>query len=215
MTVFDIIAEPLVIHKVGDDAHRREMVRELMQLVGLDPRHLNRYPHSFSGGQRQRIGIARALALKPDMVICDEPVSALDVSIQAQILNLLKDLQAKLGLTYLFISHNLAVVDYIADRIAVMCAGRLVELAPRAMLFNNPVHPYTQALLSAVPEPDPTKRLDLSALMEGKASNPAMWPAPFTAPPGAQLDWIDIGGGHFVRATADATTDRLVAGGRL
>jgi peptide/nickel transport system ATP-binding protein len=215
MTVFDIISEPLVIHNIGDDAHRREMVRELMQLVGLDPRHLNRYPHSFSGGQRQRIGIARALALKPDMVICDEPVSALDVSIQAQILNLLKDLQAKLGLTYLFISHNLAVVDYIADRIAVMCAGRLVELAPRELLFKNPVHPYTQALLAAVPEPDPARRLDLSALMEGKASDPAHWPPPFTATDDLQLDWIDVGGGHFVRAAAEASPERLqAAGGR-
>src|SRR5262249_37706338 len=130
MTVYDILVEPLIIHRIGDDAYRREMVSELMEMVGLDRRHLSRYPHSFSGGQRQRIGIARSLALRPDMVICDEPVSALDVSIQAQILNLLKDLQKQLGLTYLFISHNLAVVDYIADRIAVMCAGRLVELAP-------------------------------------------------------------------------------------
>ena len=153
-----------------------------------------------------------ALALKPDVVICDEPVSALDVSIPAQILNLLKDLQDRLGLTYLFISHNLAVVDYIADRIAVMCAGRLVELAPRAMLFRNPVHPYTQALLSAVPEPDPSHRLDLGALMEGKASDPAAWPAPFTAVD-QPLDWIDLGGGHFVRAAADAEPMRLAAGG--
>ncbi len=212
MTVFDIIAEPLIIHNVGDGEHRREMVRELMQLVGLDPRHLNRYPHSFSGGQRQRIGIARALALKPDMVICDEPVSALDVSIQAQILNLLKDLQERLGLTYLFISHNLAVVDYIADRIAVMCAGQLVELAPGEMLFRNPVHPYTKALLAAVPDPDPEARLDLGALMEGKASDPTAWPAPFTA--GEEpLQWIDLGGGHFVRAAADSEPMRLAASG--
>ena len=152
MTVYDILVEPLIIHEIGDDAYRREMVSELMEMVGLDRRHFSRYPHSFSGGQRQRIGIARALALRPDMVICDEPVSALDVSIQAQILNLLKDLQKQLGLTYMFISHNLAVVDYIADRIAVMCAGRLVELAPAGELFRNPLHPYTKALLSAVPD---------------------------------------------------------------
>ncbi|TWS99618.1 ABC transporter ATP-binding protein [Reyranella sp. CPCC 100927] len=200
MTVFDIISEPLVIHRVGDAAHRREMVGELMELVGLDRRHLNRYPHSFSGGQRQRLGIARALALRPDMVICDEPVSALDVSIQAQILNLLRDLQDRLGLTYLFISHNLAVVDYIADRIAVMCAGRLVELAPGNELFRNPVHPYTRALVTAVPEPDPSKKLDLSALMEGKASIPAEWPVPFRDDGSAPLDWLDLGNGHFVRA---------------
>jgi peptide/nickel transport system ATP-binding protein len=154
MTVFDIIAEPLVIHGIGDAAYRREMVAELMKLVGLDARWTNRYPHSFSGGQRQRIGIARALALKPDLLLCDEPVSALDVSIQAQILNLLKDLKQQFGLTYLFVSHNLAVVDYIADRIAVMCRGRLVEIAPRAALFKQPVHPYTRALLAAVPDPD-------------------------------------------------------------
>ncbi|MBM3621927.1 MAG: ABC transporter ATP-binding protein [Alphaproteobacteria bacterium] len=202
MTVFDIISEPLVIHQVGDAEHRREMVGELMELVGLDRRHLNRYPHSFSGGQRQRIGIARSLALRPDMVICDEPVSALDVSIQAQILNLLKDLQERLGLTYMFISHNLAVVDYIADRIAVMCAGRLVELAPGGELFRNPVHPYTKALLAAVPEPDPSKRLDLGALMEGKASIPSEWPAPFTENEAAPPDWLDLGDGHFVRAGA-------------
>ncbi len=141
MTVFDIVAEPLVIHRIGDKQERREFVQELMRLVGLDPRYLRRYPHSFSGGQRQRIGIARALALRPRLLICDEPVSALDVSVQAQILNLLKELQDELGLTYLFISHNLAVVDYVSDRIAVMCAGRLVETAPRELLFRDPRHP--------------------------------------------------------------------------
>jgi peptide/nickel transport system ATP-binding protein len=201
MTVFDIISEPLIIHKIGNAETRNEMVKELMELVGLDPRYLKRYPHSFSGGQRQRIGIARALALKPDFLICDEPVSALDVSIQAQILNLLKDLQDKLGLTYLFISHNLAVVDYIADRIAVMCAGRLVELAPRALLFRNPVHPYTRALLAAVPEPNPDHPLDFTRLMEGKASNPAAWPAPFTIDASRQPQLMHLGHGHYVRAT--------------
>jgi peptide/nickel transport system ATP-binding protein len=204
MTVFDILLEPLVIHRIGDAASRTEMVKELMRLVGLDPRFLKRYPHSFSGGQRQRIGIARALALRPDLLICDEPVSALDVSIQAQILNLLKDLQQQLGLTYIFISHNLAVVDYIADRIAVMCAGRLVELAPRAELFRNPVHPYTKALLAAVPEPDPDRRLDFTAVLDGKASIPAAWPSPFTVDGVRRPTLVDIGEGHFVRADPDA-----------
>ncbi|MDG2270486.1 MAG: ABC transporter ATP-binding protein [Alphaproteobacteria bacterium] len=203
MTVFDIISEPLVIHKIGNAESRADTVRELMRLVGLDPRFLNRYPHSFSGGQRQRIGIARALALKPDLLICDEPVSALDVSIQAQILNLLKDLQSELGLTYLFISHNLAVVDYVADRIAVMCAGRLVEMAPKATLFNNPAHPYTRALLSAVPEPNIEKKLDLSGLMADRASDPSNWPAPFTIDAQSQPRLIELTDGHFVRANPD------------
>ncbi|MCB2101467.1 MAG: ABC transporter ATP-binding protein, partial [Rhodobacterales bacterium] len=201
MTVFDILREPLDIHNVGDGAYRKEMVIELMKLVGLDARFLSRYPHSFSGGQRQRIGIARSLALKPELLLCDEPVSALDVSVQAQILNLLKDLQEKLGLTYLFISHNLAVVDYIADTIAVMCAGRIVETAPRETLFRNPMHPYTQALLSAVPYPDPDRSLDFSALMEGRASDPDAWPDPFNARAG-RLDMVDLGGRHAVRAVA-------------
>ncbi|HYM31561.1 MAG TPA: ABC transporter ATP-binding protein [Candidatus Cybelea sp.] len=200
MTIYDIISEPLVIHRIGDPAERFERVKELMLLVGLDPRFLRRYPHSFSGGQRQRIGIARALALQPELLICDEPVSALDVSIQAQVLNLLKDLQKELDLTYLFISHNLAVVDYIADHIAVMCAGRLVEMAPSETLFKNPVHPYTLALLSAVPKPDPDARLDLHALMEGKASNPAMWAPPFTIDGTTHPRMVHLGGGHYVRA---------------
>ncbi|MGQ0677077.1 MAG: ATP-binding cassette domain-containing protein, partial [Rhodospirillales bacterium] len=201
MTVFDIISEPLAIHEVGDAESRAETVKELMRLVGLDVRHLKRYPHSFSGGQRQRIGIARALALRPDLLICDEPVSALDVSIQAQILNLLKDLQKELGLTYLFISHNLAVVNYIADRIAVMCKGRLVEVAERDELFRQPVHPSTQALLAAVPDPDPWRKLDLTALMEGKASEPPLWPEPFTDDGDKRRPHlIDMGQGHFVRA---------------
>jgi peptide/nickel transport system ATP-binding protein len=202
MTVYDIIGEPLIIHGIGDARSRRDMVAELVTLVGLDPRHMRRYPHSFSGGQRQRIGIARALALRPELVICDEPVSALDVSIQAQILNLLVDLQKKLGLTYLFISHNLAVVDYIADRIAVMCAGRIVEIAPRGVLFRDPVHPYTQALLAAVPAPDPSHRLDFHRLMEGRASDPGAWPEPFRRDPGRELQLIEVGSGHLVEATA-------------
>ncbi|MEM7406766.1 MAG: ABC transporter ATP-binding protein [Pseudomonadota bacterium] len=207
MTVFDIISEPLVIHEVGDRAHRIDIVKELMRHVGLDPRFLARYPHSFSGGQRQRIGIARALALNPELLICDEPVSALDVSVQAQILNLLKDLQAELGLTYLFVSHNLAVVDYMADRIAVMCRGHMVETARRDQIFANPVHPYTQALLHAVPRTDLDAQLDLTALMEGKASNPAEWPAPFAATGGARPTLLDIGDGHWVRAQPELTAE--------
>jgi peptide/nickel transport system ATP-binding protein len=214
MTIYDIISEPLVIHNIGDAGWRTEMVRELLALVGLDPRFLNRYPHSFSGGQRQRIGIARALALKPDLLLCDEPVSALDVSVQAQILNLMKDLRDELGLSYIFVSHNLAVVDYIADVIAVMCAGRLVEIAPREALFRQPVHPYTRALLAAVPKPDPNDRLNLGALMDGRASEPTAWPAPFTqggAEDPEKIGFIDLGEGHFVRADRDVSREALVA----
>ena len=211
MSVYDIIAEPLVIHGIGDAQARKDMVAELTTLVGLDVRDLRRYPHSFSGGQRQRNGIARALALRPELVICDEPVSALDVSIQAQILNLLMDLQKRLGLTYLFISHNLAVVDYIADRIAVMCAGRLVEIAPRGELFRNPVHPYTKALLAAVPVPDPEHRLDFHQLMEGRASDPTSWPEPFRRVPGRPAELFDVAPGHCVEANARPHTPMLRA----
>ncbi|HEV2335278.1 MAG TPA: ABC transporter ATP-binding protein [Stellaceae bacterium] len=217
MNIHDIIAEPLIIHGIGDARSRFEMVAELVTLVGLDRRDLRRYPHSFSGGQRQRIGIARALALRPELVICDEPVSALDVSIQAQILNLLIDLQKKLGLTYLFISHNLAVVDYIADRIAVMCVGRIVEIAPRGELFRNPVHPYTQALLAAIPVADLVHHLDFNRLMEGRASDPSAWPEPFRRVPGRSAQLIDVAPGHFVEASAmpDAARSReaSLAGG--
>ncbi|MGI9500783.1 MAG: ATP-binding cassette domain-containing protein, partial [Geminicoccaceae bacterium] len=203
MTVYDIIAEPLVIHGVGDPEARTEQVKALLQAVGLDIRHLRRYPHSFSGGQRQRIGIARALALSPELLICDEPVSALDVSVQAQILNLLKDLQSELGLTYLFISHNLAVVKYLCQRIAVMCAGRIIEMAPTAELFARPLHPYTRALLAAVPEPDLDRPLDFDALMAGKTSDPAGWLPPFTL--GADpTSLVDVGDDHVVRLNADA-----------
>ena len=209
MTVFDIVSEPLVIHGVGDHASRVAKVKGLMSLTGLDPRWLGRYPHSFSGGQRQRIGIARALALEPELLICDEPVSALDVSVQAQVLNLLKDLQRELGLTYLFISHNLAVVDYMADRIAVMCAGRLVEVAPREILFERPLHPYTRALLAAVPRAEIEHRLDLDALMGGEASDPARWPAPFADRGPDAPDLVDVGEGHQVRAWSGPLLEAL------
>jgi oligopeptide transport system ATP-binding protein len=158
VTVGETIGEGLRIHGIGSRAERTERVREIMNLVGLRSYYTQRYPHEFSGGQRQRIGIARALILHPKLVICDEPVSALDVSIQSQILNLLKDLQQQLGLTYLFIAHNLAVVRYISDRVGVMYLGKLVEIAPTEELFDRPLHPYTQALLSAIPVPDPARR---------------------------------------------------------
>ena len=158
MPVGEIIAEPLKLFGYGSQAEVVERVKALMGMVGLDVRYLRRYPHSFSGGQRQRIGIARALALNPKLLVCDEPVSALDVSIQAQVLNLFKDLQAELGLTYLFISHNLAVVDYLANEIAVMYAGRIVEMGPKRAIFERPSHPYTEALLAAVLQPDPKLR---------------------------------------------------------
>ncbi len=174
MTVGSIIGEPLEVHNVAFGKEREERVQELLRLVGLNPYFVNRYPHEFSGGQRQRIGVARALALNPLFIVCDEPISALDVSIQAQVVNLLEDLQDQLGLTYLFIAHDLSMVRHISDRVAVMYLGKIVELTDRDTLYSNPQHPYTEALLSAVPIPDPTveeKRRRI--ILEGDVPSPA------------------------------------------
>ncbi len=175
MTVGNIIGEPIQVHGIARGAERDDMVISLLQRVGLQPEHAQRYPHEFSGGQRQRIGIARALALSPEMIVCDEPVSALDVSIQSQILNLLNDLQQERGMAYLFIAHNLAVVEHFSDEVAVMYLGRIVERAPAEELYRNPKHPYTLALLSAIPEPDPRpkrKRIVLSGEVPSPANPP-------------------------------------------
>ena len=174
MTVGSIINEPLVIHKMGDSSSRRERVTELLELVGLNPNYVNRYPHEFSGGQRQRIGIARALATNPSFIVADEPISALDVSIQAQVVNLLDDLKEELNLTYLFIAHDLSMVRYISDRVAVMYLGRIVELSQESFIFKKPVHPYTQALLSAIPIPDPVLEENRQrTILEGDVPSPA------------------------------------------
>jgi oligopeptide transport system ATP-binding protein len=178
MTVGGIVAAPLKIHGVARGKEAVERVAELLDLVGLSPSFVNRYPHEFSGGQRQRIGIARALALNPDFVVCDEPIAALDVSIQAQVVNLLLELQERLGLTYLFIAHDLTMVRHISDRVAVMYLGKIVELTDRDKLYANPLHPYTRALLSAMPVPDPAfERQREHILLEGDLPSPADPPA--------------------------------------
>jgi oligopeptide transport system ATP-binding protein len=207
MTVGDIIGEPLEIHNLARGRDKVRRVQELLEVVGLSPYHANRYPHEFSGGQRQRIGIARALAVNPKLIIADEPVSALDVSIQAQVLNLLEELQKEFGLTYLFIAHDLSVVKHISDRIAVMYLGRIVELAKTDELFSNPQHPYTEALLSAVPIPDPEMRRE-RIILPGDVPSPVNPPpgCPFHtrclyAQPSCRVDvppFEDIGGGHYV-----------------
>jgi peptide/nickel transport system ATP-binding protein len=176
MTVLDIVKEPLIHNKIAKGEHARARVRETLGLVGLDVQHMRRYPHAFSGGQRQRIGIARSLVCNPKLIVCDEAVSALDVSIQAQILNLLKDLQQELGLSYLFIAHDLAVVEHLAHRVAVMYVGKLVELAPKRNLFEAPRHPYTEALLSSVPIPEPGHTRS-RIILRGEVANPAHPPS--------------------------------------
>ena len=172
MTVFDIVSEPLVVHRAARGGELKTQVRELLHRVGLRAQHMNRYPHAFSGGQRQRIGIARALALRPRLIVCDEPVSALDVSIQAQVLNLLKDLQKEFRLAYLFIAHDLSVVEHISDRVAVMYLGKIVELAPAEQLYRDPRHPYTEALLSAIPKSSPRQQKQ-RIVLPGDVPNPA------------------------------------------
>ena len=206
MTVGAIVGEPLLVHGLAKGAEREDRVKALLAAVGLKPDHMKRYPHEFSGGQRQRIGVARALALDPQLIVCDEPVSALDVSIQAQVLNLLEDLQGEFGLTYLFIAHDLSVVKHISDRVAVMYLGKIAELATTDALFGAPKHPYTEALMSAVPVPDPDWNVE-RILLEGDV------PSPVAPPPGCYFhprchyakdickteapEYRDMGGLHF------------------
>ncbi len=213
MTVSEIICEPMEVHKLAKGKEAQERANELLALVGLNREHANRFPHEFSGGQRQRIGIARALAVNPEFIICDEPISALDVSIQAQVINLLEELQDRLGLTYLFVAHDISMVKHTSNRIAVMYLGKLVELAPANELYQNPLHPYTQALLSAVPVADPkVEAIRSRIVLEGDV------PSPVDPPPGCRFksrckiarkecserdpQLVDCGSGHFVSCFA-------------
>jgi oligopeptide transport system ATP-binding protein len=209
MTVGNIVGEPLEVHNILRGKALKERVQELLQVVGLNPYFINRYPHEFSGGQRQRIGVARALAVNPSFIICDEPISALDVSIQAQIINLLEELQGQFGLTYLFIAHDLSVVRHISDRVAVMYLGKIVELTDRYTLYNDPKHPYTQALLSAVPIPDPfVEEKRRRTILEGDVPSPAnppegcnfntRCPVAMDICKGSEPEFKDIGGEHWV-----------------
>jgi len=207
MRVGQIIEEPLIIHKIGNREERKSRVQELLRLVGLEPEHAGRYPHEFSGGQRQRIGIARALALNPKFIVCDEPVSALDVSVQAQIVNLLQDLQAQLGLTYLFVSHGLSVVEHISTRVGIMYLGKLVEVGLSREIFHNPLHPYTRALLSAIPIPDPTRRReplpltgDIATAIEPPSGCRFRTRCPLAEPRCAELEpqLVEVSPDHFV-----------------
>lgn len=207
-TVFDIVSEPLRLQRVARGSELQDRVRELLEQVGLDYRHMKRYPHAFSGGQRQRIGVARALALNPALIVCDEPVSALDVSVQAQILNLLNDLQAEHSLTYLFIAHNLSIIEHISDSVAVMYVGKLMELADTDPLFQKPRHPYTEALLSAIPIPDPDRPLSEEGLA-GELPDPANPPEGCYFHPRCKYaqdicrqeppPWDEVEPGHFSR----------------
>ena len=209
LTIANIIAEPLEVHNIGTAKERRERVTDLLKLVGLSPHFINRYPHEFSGGQRQRIGVARALALQPEFIVCDEPISALDVSIQAQVVNLLEELQQTFGLTYLFIAHDLSMVRHISDRTAVMYLGKVVELASRNELYTHPLHPYTQALLSAVPIPDPAKEARRQRIiLEGDVPSPVNPPSGCRFHPRCPLavdvcrevepEWREVAPDHWV-----------------
>ncbi|MFC2095119.1 ABC transporter ATP-binding protein [Candidatus Bipolaricaulota bacterium] len=216
MTVGAIVGEPLLVHRLSRRSERQDRVKSLLESVGLKPDHMKRYPHEFSGGQRQRIGVARALALEPQLIVCDEPVSALDVSIQAQVINLLEDLQGEFGLTYLFIAHDLSVVKHIADRVAVMYLGKIAELSTTEALFTTPKHPYTEALMSAVPVPDPDWNVE-RILLEGDVPSPVAPPSGCYFHPRCHYakdickseapEYRDLGDLHFVTCHFAGTLD--------